>query len=360
MSLIIPNENMAVRKSEVLLNARYQLSELALKLISIIYSNVKRSDEIGKDYKIKVNDIAKLINKDYGNIYTYLKKVVDEMLESPVSIEIEKGKEWVKFNWISDAYYKDGIITFCISKRLKPYILELQQKFVKYKLENILNLKGVYAIRLYEILKDIFNQNTKYNKRAEKIYELYEFREMLQIPKSYSYGNSSGIKKRILEKSKTEFAEHTDIIFEYEEIKTGRKVTHLKFYILPNPAKLQDNYNKNDKIFKTRASFVKFLRENYSGNGKYFGYKTIEGRNWWLGINNKDLMYATLAEEIKHLNSVESGEIYDIWFKIAQNSELYQELILSKVCLQELQKTNKDKFMEFNYEIKLFKEQGII
>jgi plasmid replication initiation protein len=202
MSLIIPNENMAVRKSEVLLNARYQLSELALKLISIIYSNVKRSDEIGKDYKIKVNDIAKLINKDYGNIYTYLKKVVDEMLESPVSIEIEKGKEWVKFNWISDAYYKDGIITFCISKRLKPYILELQQKFVKYKLENILNLKGVYAIRLYEILKDIFNQNTKYNKRAEKIYELYEFREMLQIPKSYSYGNSSGIKKKNLRKIK--------------------------------------------------------------------------------------------------------------------------------------------------------------
>jgi hypothetical protein len=184
---------------------------------------------------------------------------------------------------------------------------------------------------------------------------------MLQIPKSYSYGNSSGIKKRILEKSKTEFAEHTDIIFEYEEIKTGRKVTHIKFIIRPNPAKLEDNYTKKvDKIFKTRASFVNFLRENYSGNGKMFGYKTFEDGNYWLGINNKGLMYATLAEEIKHLNSVESGEIYDIWFKIAQNSEIYQELILNGICLQELQKTNKDKFMEFNYQIKLLKEQGII
>jgi hypothetical protein len=70
-------------------------------------------------------------------------------------------------------------------------------------------------------------------------------------------------------------------------------------------------------------------------------------------------MYAT-GNEIRHLNNVESGEIYDIWFKIAQNSELYQELILNGVCLKELQKANKDKFMEFNYQIKLLKEQGII
>jgi hypothetical protein len=130
--------------------------------------------------------------------------------------------------------------------------------------------------------------------------------------------------------------------------------------IRPNPAKLEDNYTKKvDKIFKTRSSFVKFLRDNYLGNGKFFGYKTFEDGHYWLGINNEGLMYA-IGNEIRHLNSVESGEIYDIWFKIAQNSEIYQELILSKVCLQELQKLNKDKFMEFNYEITLLKEQGII
>jgi plasmid replication initiation protein len=361
MSLIIPDKNMAVRKSESLLNARYQLGELALKLVSIIYSNVKRNDEVGKDYQIRVEDIAKLMNKNYGNIYIYLKNAINEMLRNPLEIEItkENGKKVLDaFNWIADAHYENGVVSFTISKRLKPYILELQQKFVKYRLENILNLKGVYVIRLYEILKDFLNQETRHNKKAEKIYSLDEFREMLQIPKSYQY--SSHIKKLILEKSKTEFAEHTDIIFEYEEIKTGRKVTHLKFYILPNPAKLEDNYNKNDKIFKTRASFVNFLRKNYAGTGKAFGYKTIEGRNWWLGINNKGLMYATLAEEIKHLNSVESKQFYNIWFKIANNIELYRDILINKECLKELYKENKDVYFGLVEQILLLKEQGII
>jgi plasmid replication initiation protein len=363
MSLIIPDKNMAVRKSEALLNARYQLGELALKLVSIIYSNVKRNDEVGKDYQIRVEDIAKLMNKNYGNIYIYLKNAINEMLRNPLEIEVtkENGKKVLDaFNWIADAHYENGVISFTISKRLKPYILELQQKFVKYRLENILNLRGVYVIRFYEILKNIFERETRHNKKAEKIYSLDEFREMLEIPRSYNYGGKGGIKDRILEKSKQELSENTDILFEYEEIKTGRKVTHLKFYILPNPAKLQDNYNKNDNYFKSRASFVKFLRDNYAGNGKYFGYKTIEGRNWWLGINNKGLMYATLAEEIKHLNSVESEQFYDIWFKIAKNIELYRDILINKECLEELYKENKEVYFGLVEQILLLKEQGII
>jgi hypothetical protein len=105
---------------------------------------------------------------------------------------------------------------------------------------------------------------------------------------------------------------------------------------------------------------VKFLRDNYAGNGKYFGYKTIEGRNWWLGINNKGLMYATLAEEIKHLNSVESEQFYDIWFKIAKNIELYRDILINKECLEELYKENKEVYFGLVEQILLLKEQGII
>jgi plasmid replication initiation protein len=249
VDLIVPKKEMFVRKSEALLNARYQLGELALKLISIIYSSVKRSDEVGKYYQLKVADIAQLLNKNYGEIYNLLDEATDEMLENPLKIvtgESEGKKEWVKFNWISDANYKDGVISFSIAPRLKPYILELQQKFVKYRLENILNLRGVYVIRFYEILKDIFNQETRHNKKAEKIYTLFEFREMLEIPKSYQY--SSHIKKLILEKAKKQFAKNTDILFTYEEIKTGRKVTHIRFFIYKNPKNYKEDNTKNKKI----------------------------------------------------------------------------------------------------------------
>ena len=92
MALIVPSKDMEVKKSEVLLKARYQLGELAIKLVSIVYSNVKRSDEIGKDYQIKVSDIAKLMNKNYGEMYNLLKEATDELLENPIKIENKEKK----------------------------------------------------------------------------------------------------------------------------------------------------------------------------------------------------------------------------------------------------------------------------
>jgi plasmid replication initiation protein len=344
------------KEPEELILMRGEFSESALKLSAYLIANLKENQNI---YEIDVKEYLKKFDKKIGD-YNYLKKIAEELSKKQFKMEDRFKKKFAIYNFIGAIKYDEGILKVEFSTMLMEYLLKIKDKYLKYDIKNIMSLNSKYSIRLYKILKDRFEQESRYNKKAELKISLDKLREVFEIPKSYFYGGSSGIKKRILEKSKVELSENTDIIFEYEEIKTGRKVTHLKFFIRPNPAKLQDNYTKKvDKIFKTRASFVKFLRENYAGNGKMFGYKTFEDGNYWLGMDNKGLMYAT-GNEIRHLNSVESGEIYDIWFKIAQNSEIYQELILSKVCLQELQKLNKNKFMEFNYEITLLKEQGII
>ena len=332
--LIIPDKNLEVRKSEAILKARYNLGELALKLVSIIYSNVKRSDEEGKDYQIRVADIAKLMGKNYGEMYNLLKEATDELLENPIRIEDKENKSWVSFNWISDAMYKDGTISFTISKRLKPYILDLQTKFVKYRLANILSLKGNYIIRLYEILKDWYELNKRYGNKAEKIIKIDELREMLEIPKSYQY--SSHIKQRILEKAQKELAEHTDIIFNFEEIKTGRKVTHLKFIIQENPKKSEDYLISQEMSnLKSVKHFVTYLRENYSGNLKFFGYKTIKEdnkiKNAWLYLNNKGLVCGVTEDNERiDFNAIESERIYYNWWQVAKTDPNYYYLVLEK------------------------------
>ena len=358
MSLIVPSGKMEVKKSEALLKARYQLGELAIKLVSIIYSNVKRSDEVGKDYQIRVADIAKLFNKNYGEMYNLLKNAVDELLENSIRIEDKENKKWVAFNWISDALYENGVISFTISKRLKPFILDLQEKFLKYKLENILNLRGVYVIRLYEILKDLLELNRRYGNKAEKIIEVNKLREILEIPKSYQY--SSHIKKLILEKAQQQFKEHTDIIFDYQEIKTGRKVTHLKFFIKENKKNIQTDNRIQDNYFKSRKAFVALLRKKYSGNQKFFGYKTIDGVNYWLGLDNEGLAYGWNENGIKDFNAVESARLYELWLKIAQNSSLYQELVSEGVDLKDIFENNKTLFNELNEDIIRLKNEGII
>jgi hypothetical protein len=209
-------------------------------------------------------------------------------------------------------------------------------------------------------IEDWLELNARYGNKAEKIISLKELREILEIPKRYQYGNSSGIKKRILEKAKKELSENTDILFDYEEIKSGRKVTHLKFFIRPNPAKLQTDNRVQDNYFSSRRNFVSLLRKKYSGNCKFFGFKTFEDWTYWLGLDNKGLVYGTIGGKIKDFNAVESEKIYDIWLKIAQNSELYKELVLNGVCLKELSQNNKEVWLELREELIRLKEEGII
>jgi plasmid replication initiation protein len=358
--IIQVNENLEVKKADVIVKARYKLNPLSLKFITSLIAGLKRGDSINEIYQFKVKDFKELTGLKRKDLYWAIKESLKELLEKPIYIpkgKNENDNSFLVLNWVASAEYQEGegIVEFEISSKLRPYLLEAQKKFLKYRLENILNLRSSYSIRLYEILKDWLELQARYGKRAEKIISLDEFREMLEIPRSYKYGM---LKQRIIEKAKTELGKHTDIIFEYEEIKTGRKVTYLKFIIEPNVKNLKENGSQYDKYFKSRKSFVELLRENYSGHEKTFGYKTINGSNFWLKLDTKGLVYGIDKNaNIKEFNAIESAEIYDLWFTIAQNSELYQQLLINKECIM---KMDKDIQKHLFSEVKSLKDKGII
>jgi len=362
MSKIIEvNGDLEVKKADVVVRARYKLNPLSLKFITCLIAGLKRGDNINEEYIFKVKDFKELTGLKRKDLYWAVKESLKELLEKPLHIPTDDG--FLMCNWVSGGHYieSQGEVRFMIYPKLRPYLLEAKKKFLKYKLENILSLKSGYVIRMYEILKDWFEMYNRYGHKAEvPPKSLKEFREILEIPKSYQYGNSSGIKKRILEKAKTELEKHTDIIFEYEEIKTGRKVTHLKFIIRLNPAKLEDNFKmEQENYFKSRKNFVGLLRKNYKGNMKFWGVTKMDNNTYWLGLDKNGLVYAS-GKEIKDFNAIESARIYDNWLKIAQNSLLYKELVSEGICLKDLFKNNKDLWLNLREDLISLKEQGII
>ena len=354
--LIQVNGDLEVKKADVVVKARYKLNPLSLKFITTLITGLKRSDDINEEYVFRVKDFQELTKLKRKDLYWAIKETLKELLEKPLYIPNDDG--FIMCNWISGGHYVEsrGEVRFMIYPKLRPFLLEAQKKFLKYKLENILPLKSSYSIRIYEILKDWLELNSRYGNKAEKIVSLAEFREIMEIPKSYRFND---VKRFVLEKAKTELEKHTDILFEYEEIKSGRKVTHLKFIIKPNPAKLQTDNRIQDNYFKSRKTFVALLRRNYSGNGKFWGFKTIDGASYWLGLDNEGLVYAS-GKDIKDFNGVESAEIYEFWLKVAQNSELYKELISEGICLKDLALNNKELWLEFREDLIRLKEEGII
>ncbi len=360
--LIQVNGNLEVKKADVVVRARYKLNPLSLKFITVLIAGLKFSDDVNQVYQFKIKDFQELAKLKRKDLHFYIKEALKELLEKPLYIPKGKDKNdnsFLMLNWVASAEYLDGkgIIEFEISKKIRPYLLEAKEKFLRYRLENILPLKSSYSIRLYEILKDIYNLRTKFGNVAEEIIKVEELREMLKVPRSYQY--SSHIKKLILEKAKAELTEHTDIIFEYEEIKTGRKVTHLKFVIRKNPTKTEEyieskiNYN-----LKSVRHFVSFLRKNYKI--KSFGYTIANGNVYWLKIDKKGLVYGITDDSTTmNFNANESDIIYKNWLEVAKADWFYQKVILEDMEeFKEIYNKNPDFRLSIKQTIEYLREEN--
>jgi len=279
MRLIVPKKNDTVRKSDALIKSRYKLNPLALKFITLIIANVKKSDEENKEYVFRIKDFMELTGKNYKELYNELDEATEELLNNPLKIPKERG--FLKLNWISSAEYHEGegYISFKIDSKLRPYIFDLQERFLKYDIKNILPLRSGYAIRMYEILKDWYNQNTRYNgsKKIEKVVEIRWLREILEIPDSYQYGD---IKRRIIEKAQKDLEQHTDIKFHYEEIKTGRRVTHIKFTIEPNLTDIENKKREQATNKLQKPDTLRELSDHLSRTYKGKAFKGENGLNW--------------------------------------------------------------------------------
>ncbi|UZP08579.1 replication initiation protein (plasmid) [Clostridium botulinum] len=215
-----------VTKANSLITANYDLSLQEQKLILTLASMVQPNDAEFKEYEIKIKDFMNLLDVRDEKKYIEIPKITKELMKKV--FEIKEGKDIIQLAWLSSARYRtgQGMVLLKFDSSLKPYMLQLKELYTSYKLENILSLKSKYSLRIYEILK--CNQ-------FKKVWEveLVELKKILGITEK-SYSVYQNVKNRIIIQAQKELKEKTDISFEFEEIKTGRKVTSIKFIIKIN------------------------------------------------------------------------------------------------------------------------------
>ena len=220
------DKNYLVTKANTLITANYDLSLQEQKLILTLASMVQPTDEEFKEYEFKIKDFMELLGIETQTKYTEIPKITKELMKKV--FEIKEGKDIIQLSWLSSARYKtgEGLVILKFDSSLKPYMLQLKVLYTSYKLENILSLKSKYSLRLFELLK---------SNEYKKIWniELEELKKLLGATEK-SYSIYQNVKNRIILKAQKELKEKTDICFDFEEIKTGRKVTSIKFFIKSN------------------------------------------------------------------------------------------------------------------------------
>jgi plasmid replication initiation protein len=206
-----------VKQSYELNNARYRLSVVETDIIFKMIAEIRNEDKDFQTYTFKVTELEKALGRSLDR--SYLKETARNLMKKPLTID-RGGGGFLVCNWLSSFEYlpKTGEIELSFDPKLKPYLLELQGRFVKADIRHIFKLSSEYSKRIYTIFKQ-WEKLGKYEVSVE------DWQKVLEVPKSML--NYADFKRKVLEVAKNQINENTDLIVDYKEIKTGRKVTGL-------------------------------------------------------------------------------------------------------------------------------------
>ena len=222
-------KNGLVVKDNALMNASYNLEVTEQRLILLAIINARETHQgITSDSKLEIhaNDYASQFHVTKEAAYKALKTAVNNLFERQFSFkeETKKGVGVVRSRWVSRIKYIDdsAILEITFAPDVVPLITRLEKHFTSYQIQQVTQLTGKYAIRLYELLIAWREVG-----KVPQI-ELSEFRAKLGVEED-EYKAMNHFKSRVLEPSIKQINQHTDITVSYEQHKRGRTITGFSF-----------------------------------------------------------------------------------------------------------------------------------
>ncbi|MBF0503283.1 MAG: replication initiation protein [Candidatus Riflebacteria bacterium] len=212
-----------VVKSNLLVESSYKLTAQEQWVILTLTSKIRPDDEDFKDYSISIKEFAEMTGVRHKGEYEDVKEITKKLIGRAFTIREASGP--LQLSWLSAAKYHEGkgTVSLRFDPGLRPYLLHLKECFTKYSLHFALRLKSSFSIRIYELLK-------QYEKLGERSFLLSELKDKLGIQED-QYKLYGHFKAKVLIVAQEELTEKTDISFDYEEIKVGRGVGKIRFFI---------------------------------------------------------------------------------------------------------------------------------
>lgn len=222
---INPKEDALVVRSNKLIEANYETSLHQMRIMLWLISEIKPEDRDFQTYRVSIKELAKYVGVEANkNIYQQIAAATRGMIGRVVEIGSFDEDRLLQTGLISSAEYRvgEGFVDLSIDPKLKPYLLELSENFTKAYLQDLMQMKSAYSIRLYDLL----NQYRKIGKRNLPVVEI---KKTLGIEKKYKeYKN---FKARVIKPAVDEINARTDLHIAFTERKHGRSVAVLEFSI---------------------------------------------------------------------------------------------------------------------------------
>jgi len=210
-----------------LVSARYRLTLGEQFLVLMMISKIGYDDQDFQGYEITIKELADTLQLNEDCTYREANAITDKLLKRPLRIKRADGS-LLKCNWIASAEHFPGLVVLTPASKLRPYLLELRERFTKTPLQQVKGLRSQHTVRIYMLLR----QHLGLGKFE---LDVSEFKAMLDIEKQYP--RFSELRRWVLESSRRELTEKSDLSFKLETLRTGRTITRLKFIIVKNKPK---------------------------------------------------------------------------------------------------------------------------
>lgn len=166
----------------------------------------------------ELKSLSNYVNRNLSRFYKDLEEVYNKLLELKFRYEDDKKIErFVLFTrYLIDK--EDKTVTIQINERFKYILNNLVANYTKLDLLDFVSLNSIYSKNMFKLLK-------QWDSICEKIYNIEVLRVNLGVPESY---DTSNFNRKVLKPISTELPKYFDGL-KIEKLKTGKKVTDLKF-----------------------------------------------------------------------------------------------------------------------------------
>lgn len=210
-------KRMNVAKSNLLVEAHYDLSPLENKLMLLAMSNIRRDQKALTQQVFKISDLCDCLGISQRNASRDLKRLSRNLMKKQLEIKDPHSEDWVLHQWVSKTWVKQGDFGIKFDDGLRPYLLGLVNRFTQFQLERVLQMSSAYAIRLYELLRQVESLGSRtftLDPAFTKGERWGDFSKLMGYnPKSYT--RFSNINQRILKPA----IEQIEALTEFQNIK---------------------------------------------------------------------------------------------------------------------------------------------
>ena len=245
-------------KSNTLIKAKYDFTVAQNRLLQKVFYEIQKNKT--NIATIDTIELKKIIKSKDINTIPGIKTFLNNLKANEI-MQIKSNKSWTVVNVISGFEYLEKENSFRIE--IPILLLDLIHQYTKTgftptNVTKYISLGATNAQRLYELLRMWTGNKTIIE------YSVDEIKEYLLLDNKYNL--FSNFRRRIIEPVIKELKEKELLdIYNIEYVKTGRRVTSIKFYVKDlEPRTYKFEIKKDfDKPKKEVSSFANFTQRKY-------------------------------------------------------------------------------------------------